>query len=471
MNFSYYSRAMLLAAGVCAALSAAQAAPDAHDFGIEIEKPPASKPKTDKPKPDKPKLTAPKPTSVPQSVEAVSVEAARVPMLLGQMEAGQLTPEAAWKSGALTREGLLFLFERHLDVWKLTDAQSNNGLSLKLAGLLVKETPEGAKLSRKVRLWLGEFYRVQKDERAAALFEGVLDEFKAPVKSKDPVLFLATERLAWHYRDTGQHEKAALTWLRLEALATDAHWQADGVMEAAREYVAAGEADKAQGLYARVAAYGDGWLTGMALYDQGSALIEAGQHEEARLLLKTQIKGRGAESIKVGLLSLLAYSYYRRGEWEEAQLYSLQAVKQFEVLTAVEKSKQQREERRAQEIPRWIAVWKKEPIVCLPRKLPHVGTLSRSELEKLGQPCLIRLSIHTFQPVALVAMTDHEKLTSRIEENSRGGDNALYFQREVAVEVPPEMLNENFDFTLTITSPAFPDFQAQVPIHVEVPTP
>ena len=244
------------------------------------------------------------------------------------------------------------------------------------------------------------------------------------------------------------------------------------LVETARLYSELGDPQKAQALYQQVAQHGNGWATGMALWDQANALIHEGRHEQARKLLMTPITGQYADQIKVGLLSLLSYSYYRSGEWEEAQKHSRETIAHYKSLEhPLEGEGQERELDRAKEIVRWIEVWKKEPIICMPRKLPHVGTMSRAELEKLGLPCIIRLSVHTFQRIALKAATDKANVTARIEENNWGGDNQLYFQREVAIEVPLEMLDKNFDMTLTVSSPAFPGFEARVPIHVEVPTP
>jgi hypothetical protein len=167
---------------------------------------------------------------------------------------------------------------------------------------------------------------------------------------------------------------------------------------------------------------------------------------------------------------LLAYSYYRAGEWEEAEKQSQKTIFQYKSLRhPLENEGQEDQLQRAQEIPRWIAVWKKEPIICMPRRLPHVGTMSRAELERMGVPCVIRLSVHTFQRIPLTATTDKVNITAQIEDNDWGGDNQLYFQREVKITVLPEMLDRDFDFILTVTSPNFPAFQAHVPIHVEVP--
>ena len=73
-------------------------------------------------------------------------------------------------------------------------------------------------------------------------------------------------------------------------------------------------------------------MNGMAFYDQANALIGQGNQEQAQKLLQRPFSGPGSESVKVGLLSLLADSFLRSGKTEQAQQTAQGAIDAYEHL-------------------------------------------------------------------------------------------------------------------------------------------
>ncbi len=105
-------------------------------------------------------------------------------------------------------------------------------------------------------------------------------------------------------------------------------------MEAGRCFQRAGDADASAAAYGRVPAYGYGWATGMALYEQAAALIVAGKHTEGRALLATPFEGPYADQIAVSLAYLKGYSYRATGDTAEARKAFEEAVRSYESLAS-----------------------------------------------------------------------------------------------------------------------------------------
>lgn len=204
-----------------------------------------------------------------------------------------------------------------------------------LMGVLVGHAPEAVAdleaLTPLQRWTLGEYYRTTNDERAIPVLTTLQHRNLVP-KSRH-FTFQSFEQLAWFYRDSGRYEEGAATWQASAKMADTQPWMVpDALLEAARLKLRAGKDAEAKALYDQVPLFGDSWLTGMALYDQGYALIKQGKHTEARALLQQPVSGARADEVKVGMLSLLAASYLRTGEVEMARLTAQNALDSYGAL-------------------------------------------------------------------------------------------------------------------------------------------
>ena len=144
-------------------------------------------------------------------------------------------------------------------------------------------------MSRWVRLWVGEALAHRNEARAVPLLSSIVNEAKAPLGAERFDVLLAVEKLSDYYRANRKFEDSIATWLKMDALFTDNGWRAEIRVEAARDYMKMGQAEKAKELYDQVPAFGFGWFTGMALWDQANTLVQQGKHEEARQLLQRPI--------------------------------------------------------------------------------------------------------------------------------------------------------------------------------------
>ena len=253
-------------------------------------------------------------------------------LVIEQIISGTMSADEAWEKGALTKDDLLRLLSQP----RLSDGTRSDEVRRDLAGVLSQRAPETVKEPQKldafVRLALCHYWSSVGDARAVPLCEGLVRE-KLSDQTKDatpwPWLWSLTY-LAQYYEKTGHWEKAAKTWLRSEKplaeYAHDARSAAGVLIDAARALKKVDKEKEGDELYNRVPQYGDGFMNGVALYDQAYMLIKQGKDGEARELLKQPLKGAGADQAKVGLLSLLAASYLRTGEVEAAQRAAQEAM-------------------------------------------------------------------------------------------------------------------------------------------------
>ena len=262
---------------------------------------------------------------------------ARRDAALSQIRAGGITPEAAWQSGALNYGNVVDYFQNSTGAWIVHQRETDGGLHHRLLALLLTheadrlQTPASVPVG--LRLWLADYYQSRGDERCLRWAESVLSESRGPDESQNPLMFSAVERIAWFYGDRGQHQQCAQTWLRLsDYCGGKGWWQADMWIMAARSLEQIGQNSKARELRARVPSVGDGWLSGLARYDEAQNLMNQSQHESARRLLQLPLEGTGAPNARVGLLSLLAESYLQTGEFERAESAAQSALKTYRQL-------------------------------------------------------------------------------------------------------------------------------------------
>ena len=410
-----------------------------------------------------PPVGAPVGGKAPNVSQKVSQSALIVPLVMGQLLSHKLTAAQAWQNGALTLDDLFYVFEKYIDGWGGLNGQRDAAVRRALAGLLVEHGAErlknAAALSPQLRLWLADYYQANQDVRAVALAESILAEIKSPVKGESSLVFQTVERLAWYYRDRGEYERGARMWLLMAGYHADVGWWTpDALIEAARLYAQAGQVEKAGELYARVPQYGNGWAAGLALSDQGWALIQRGKHEEARKLLRQSFAGTGANGVRPAMLLMLANSYFQTGDLSMARSLIEESIAQYNALT--EKPQLMASFLKdAQQLLSRIEQLASEPIICEPREI-YITVGREKELIRK------ELSIRSFKVFPLTVTTDNPKV--KVIDNGSGGDNKLYFQKGVIIQIAPEALKEDFEATLTVSSPKLAQKQVRVPVHVRI---
>lgn len=401
-----------------------------------------------------------------------TIEATMAGAVIGRLRARTLTPEAAWKSGALDVDTLLYIVGERLGPWGGFFWERDDALRRALVKLLVEhggdKIKDTSKLPITVRLWMADYYGNIGDERVLALAESVIADIKPGGAGQEDVALQAVERLGWFYRDKGEHEKSAQSWLRLEPMLKVAGWQVpDSLLEAARAWDRAEQEQKAQALYARVMQQEDGWLAGMAVWFQADHLISKEHHSEARALLQNRVKeakGEGADNVRVALLSLLGYSHYRSGDFKQAKMISQQALAQYKALAQPKQGRGlEGQVERAKATIKWAECFSKQSVLCAPQKLFIVVAedTSLQNPEKSSRVLVVR-SLHSLQ---LDVVSDHPHLKVYPPEDV-ALSSVWYSKSKIRVEVMPQA-SKSFEANVLITSPSLPGLRMQVPVHVE----
>ncbi len=184
--------------------------------------------------------------------------------------------------------------------------------------------------SRNVTLQVAGALGRRQDGRCVELFEELLASRGEKTREVPWELI----GLAKYHTYGGRHRQAGRAWLRFEDYCTYDREIANSLMEAGRCFRRAGDAEASAAAFARVAAYGYGWATGLALYEQAATLIVAGQHAEGRALLATPFDGPYADQIAVSLAYLEGYSYRATGERAEARQAFEEAIRRYESLAS-----------------------------------------------------------------------------------------------------------------------------------------
>lgn len=237
------------------------------------------------------------------------------------------------------------------------------------------------------------------------------------------------------------------------------------MIEAGRLYMQAGREQKSQAAYAQATQAGKGWYMGMALWDQAGVLIGQGEHEKARQLLQQPVVGERADEIKVGLLSALGFSYYRTAEFKKARIACEQAIAQFELVKNSPNADESRGQvANATENLRWIDRWEKNPLLVICESMSPV-LIDRSK--PVTTPAIRQLAVRSFRKIEATAVTSDNRVKLRLLPQF-SKDMGFFFQQVFEIEVVPERFPESSDIIFTAHSPQIPEFQAQVPLHIEI---
>ena len=484
---SFAPRYNLVVLGLSLTISAGLTSPlRADDFPKPIEPPKSStltpiEPVTSSP-PIAPTGTTPIPGVLPDAIGKAGqpssapkpVDAAHrhIPPLIDQMLDGKLTPQRAWDEKLLSVDDLLWIFTDYIDPWGSFRWKFNNTMRRGLAKLLAEnatdklQTPK--KLSPTVRLWLEDYYGSINDEKCFTMGESILSDIKTPIKVKGespPIVILAIERMAWLYVTKQQNEKCAQTWLRFPIYCpNDNFGKADAYIEAARAYVRAGDDKKAEELCNQVPLLGNGWSSGMAIWDRASNLISQENHEKARTLLKEPLTGVGASESRVGLLTALAYSYYRTDEFDLSRKACEDAIALFATLSqSLYYERAQGRVNVAKEILRSLDRWQgnSRRIVC--ENISNISVVA-----PVKQTVKRQIAIRSFKPLHFVARSKDPQITIQPVERWQINDTGYFYQNIFEFSIAPTALLESFSTSLTIKCSELPNYEENVPLQINV---
>ena len=417
------------------------------------------------------------------------------PMVLQLLQSGKLTVEQAWQQNLLNvaqvsrtlekevrQSGSLLINDDHpgsvqLDLVRRSLAGLLVQHDARFAGLVAPGNlePEQTKrqqrqlkeISRRVRLWVGEYLLAQQDRRGEAVLSSIVVEAKPPLSfDRQLEAVIAGAVISDFYRRNGDYAKSAALWRSMDEFSDDARLKADLRIGAARDYMSMGDEKKAQQLYEQVP-NDQGWVSGLAVYDRSFALIVQNRYREARELLQRPVTGLDADQTKVGMLTLISYSYYRAGDLEKAEKYAVNSINSYK---AIQKPYEgvgiEAQVNTANRILDWVQKWKKQAIRVSSPALRLVYDDSQGVTQKL------RVSTVSSVPIAVSSNNPNLKVEIRdVVEAADSGRIGLSFacEKEVEIEVKSGTPAKSFDATLTVTIPNFAGAKIQVPVHVEVP--
>jgi len=307
------------------------------------------------------------------------------------------------------------------------------------------------KLPLTVRLWLADYFGSIGDERVLPLAESVLADLKPGAVGQEDLALQAVERLGWYYRDRGEHEKSAQAWLRLEPLVSKPGWEVpDSVIEAARQWKQAGQGDKAQAAYARIAPLGDVWVTSVAVGDQARELMASGQQAPAQKMLRDALPLAMGSEAQVLVQSFLARSLLLSGDLEGARSTAQQALDAYAKLPRQQAVLESMARATRDEAAGWI----QSPIQIEPRelKLPAV--------KEGAQPIVRRLRVRTLKPATLAVTSSAPQIKARLLSED-GWGTAASTEQVLVIECAP---GAPANAILSITSEQYPNVEAKVPV-------
>lgn len=409
-----------------------------------------------------------------QKLQLLDEAASVAPLKVALLKAEKLTLPAAWNSGALNTDEIAYM----LNWGGIVDGEgqtTNKKLRIDLAGLLVARepqltTPDGD--NQNILLAVSDYYRDNKDPRAEGLLKQMLFEGQArntDGKTTPRAWYYepALNRLAEYYRKVGEPEKARVLYEREgeQTRATDAIESSVADLEAARLAILVGDTGRAEQLYAQVINNGYGWTAGLALWDQANALIEQDQHEKARQLLQQPVTGVGADKARVGLQALLALSYYRTGEIEQARTAAQNSLDAFKVSDVREGRGVVEQAGSARELLAKLDGWERQPIQVEPaelrfgrRAIDEITTLSAAKDATIVR--YVRVKTLTNEP--LEAVSDNPNIQVQVIEEVIPATFSTV--RELQISVPLWALSQGIKADITIRSKSDPKRAVVLPL-------
>ena len=386
-------------------------------------------------------------------------------VLLERIGQGQTTAEAAWQNGELNEAMLLFLLNQPSGDRTGESLLDKAGQSEAFVEVLIGHLPEKVSAENVAKLGEGARYRVadywfkRGDERALPLLQELVEAGAAQFKAQGRLPWFydpSVTRVGEWYQANGRGQQGLELLDGAAKLSNNPSYRADWLLLSGRIAAQMGDGEKARGYYQQIAKWGQAWFTGLASWDQASAMMANGQQEQARQLLQTSLKSEGTDQINVVLRETLAESYYLSGDAQAAREHAQKSLQTFQTLGSPRASVQEFAER-TENILAWLDLWQKTPLIGLPRRLRVV--------ERPDEPVGARLSVRSLGNAPLTATSDNPQIQVLVEPE--GDWSEFYFARGVLVRRAPDTKSGDFDAVLTISSAKYPNFALKVPVHLE----
>jgi len=351
--------------------------------------------------------------------------------------------------------------------------EAHNSVRLALAGLLAqhggKALEDTAKLPSRVQLALADYYAGVGDEKAVPLYEILLSAVKQD--GPQPRWVFELESLANFHKAKGRLAEAAATLAAVESYSTMPDMRGNVQISAARLYRRAGDDDKANALYTKIQKEGGTWAwgVGLAIWDQANWLIGKDRHKEARALLDQPLQGRYADQIKIGLLAMRAYSYYRNAEWEAARRASLETVAYFKTLGETLKGEDiEAQVEAAQGYLALIDQWQKTPLIAEPAGIEE--TVPAVPNPAAPKTTTRRFTVSMHRAVPLTVAVEGKGLKATLVEKPPL-DQGTSCEQQVIVEWATADATAGIDAAVIVTSSKGKTFRVRVPVKIAVQAP
>jgi len=414
---------------------------------------------------DAPPVVVVAPDALPTVDLQVDASDAGTPAVWEALQKGSLSPEEAWKQGLLDAATVQVGLNQGLAGG---EDDASKRLRVSLGGLLVQHAPnvtkDALKQPKAVQLALADFYASQNDEKAVPLYEAVWKQTTAPYEQGLLALALGS---FWSNQNQPQKAQDAYMRSREVLVGKHSHLAAEMLLVTARAWAKVGNQEKARLFYAKTAEDGDGWMSGIAIWDQASALIQQRRNKEAQQFLETpQVKSVGATSLEARAITLstLTYAYYRSGNFVSARQVANEATVAFEGLALKPTNPVQLHAHVVSQCLDWIRQWEKSLILCEPSEL-HLGVL---EGDKEKDSSSARVRIRTSQDVWLVPRSMDARIKVRLANEGDSVDKQYFLEKEVIVEVNPHQIRSNFDTSIEVSSPQLPNVIVRIPVRVQI---
>jgi len=262
--------------------------------------------------------------------------------------------------------------------------------------------------------------------------------------------------LGQNHAAVGDFRQGAEWYEKLANLDTDGTSRAGGLIESARLYMRLGDEKKANELYEQVAQYGNGWMTGMAISEKASFLIDRGDYTSAKALLSSPVLGAGADQVRIVMLSRLGLTSFLAGQWKDAAIASRECLRAYTELRE-----------------HWPGEGIEEQVALSHARLFWVGffsdcpiyTSTDSIAFSPSQP-VRSLVVRTYQSSQLTLSTNTPLFHAELVEMKNRG---IYWEHELCIALASSPTEADLDGMLTIRSESIPRASATIRLHYERP--